>query len=99
VRNLRLVLLLTSFLAPPATGQSLRTRLDRLLDQPPFDRATWGVLLTDTTGRVLYARNADRLFIPASNTKLVIAATATALLEPDFRIETGLYAGGRQPAR
>jgi len=94
VRNLPIALLLAAFLASSATGQSLRTRLDRLLDQSPFDRATWGVLLTDTTGRVLYARNADRLFIPASNTKLVVAAAATALLDPDFRIETSVYGGG-----
>ncbi len=94
MRNLPVAFLLVSFLASSAAAQSLRTRIDRLLDRPPFDRATWGVLLTDTTGRVLYARNPDRLFIPASNTKLVVSAAATALLDPDFRIETSLYGGG-----
>jgi serine-type D-Ala-D-Ala carboxypeptidase/endopeptidase (penicillin-binding protein 4) len=94
VRKLPIALLLVSLLPSTAAGQSLRTRIDRLLDQPPFDRATWGVLLTDTTGRVLYARNADRLFVPASNTKLVVTAAVTALLDPDFRIETSLYGSG-----
>lgn len=89
-----MALALLTVCPPPAAGQPLRSRLDRLLDQPPFDRATWGVLVTDTTGRVLYARNADRLFIPASNTKLVVSAAATALLDPEFRIETSLYGGG-----
>jgi D-alanyl-D-alanine carboxypeptidase/D-alanyl-D-alanine-endopeptidase (penicillin-binding protein 4) len=87
-------LLLLSMFHTPAAAQSLGRRLERLLDAPPFDRATWGVVLTDTTGRVLFARNADRLFIPASNTKLVVTATASALLPPDFRIETSLFGTG-----
>jgi len=81
-------------LATSAGAQSLRTRIDRLLDAPPFDRASWGVVLTDATGRLLYARNADRLFVPASNAKLVVTAAASALLPADFRIETSVYAGG-----
>ena len=85
---------LTFTLATTAAAQSLRTRIDRLLDAPPFDRATWGVVLTDSAGRVLYTRSADRLFVPASNTKLVVTAAATGLLPADFRIETSVYAGG-----
>lgn len=81
-------------LTSPASAQSLKTRLDRMLDAPPFDRATWGVVLTDSSGRVLYTRNADRLFVPASNTKLVVTAAASALLPPGFRIETSVYGAG-----
>jgi D-alanyl-D-alanine carboxypeptidase/D-alanyl-D-alanine-endopeptidase (penicillin-binding protein 4) len=85
---------LTLTLAAPSHAQSLRARIDRLLDAAPFDRAVWGVVLTDSAGRVLYARNADRLLVPASNTKLVVAAAASALLPADFRIETSVYGGG-----
>jgi len=94
LRRASVVVLLGLTVAPPVAGQSRRTRIDRLLDAPPFDRASWGVVLTDSAGRVLYARNADRLFVPASNTKLVVTATASALLPPDFRLETRIYAGG-----
>lgn len=80
--------------APNVTAQSLGKRLDRILDTPPFDRQFWGVLVTDTAGRRLYARNADRLFIPASNMKLLVTAAATALLDTGFRVETSVYAGG-----
>jgi len=48
----------------------------------------------DTTGRVLYQRNGDRLHVPASNTKLVVAATASALLSPDFTVTTDVYGTG-----
>jgi D-alanyl-D-alanine carboxypeptidase/D-alanyl-D-alanine-endopeptidase (penicillin-binding protein 4) len=42
----------------------------------------------------LYARNADKLFVPASNQKLVTGATALAQLGPDFRWTTTLLARG-----
>lgn len=91
-----LVCLVLALQVAPATApaQSLQRRLDRLLDAPPFDRAAWGVIVTDSTGRVLYARNADRLFVPASNTKLVVTAAASALLPENARIETSVYGTG-----
>jgi len=90
--------------APPPAGPpprttplrgSLERRLTTLLDQPPFDRVTWGIFVADERGRVLFQRNADRHFVPASNTKLVVATAATALLPPDFRVRTSLYVNGR----
>ncbi len=81
-------------LAPALGAQSLARRLDRLLDAPPFDRHHWGVVVLDTTGKVLYGRNATRLFVPASNTKLVVSAAATALLPPDGTVATSVYAAG-----
>jgi D-alanyl-D-alanine carboxypeptidase/D-alanyl-D-alanine-endopeptidase (penicillin-binding protein 4) len=80
--------------APGLPAQSLSKRLDRLLDAPPFDRHSWGVVVLDTTGKLLYQRNATRLFIPASNTKLIAAATATVLLPPDGTVLTSVYAAG-----
>ena len=83
--------------APEAGGArrpSLSRRLNRLLDEPPFDRALWGVAIADPNGRVVFERNGDRLFIPASNTKLVVSAVAAALLPPDLRFRTSVYAGG-----
>lgn len=82
------------FLAPALGAQSLAKRLDRLLDAPPFDRHHWGVVVLDTTGKVLYERNATRLFVPASNTKLVVSAAATVLLPPDGTVATSVYATG-----
>jgi D-alanyl-D-alanine carboxypeptidase/D-alanyl-D-alanine-endopeptidase (penicillin-binding protein 4) len=73
---------------------SLQQRLTRLLDQPPFDRATWNVYAQDERGRVLFNRNGDRFSVPASNTKLVVSAAATVLLPADYRVRTSLYANG-----
>src|SRR3989442_1441317 len=73
---------------------SLERRLAQLIDVPPFDRAPWGIYAVDDGGRVLYQRNADRLFVPASNTKLIVTAAALALLRADYRVRTSLYANG-----
>ncbi len=73
---------------------SLQQRLSVLLDQPPFDRATWNVYAQDERGRVLFSRNGDRFSVPASNTKLVVSAAATVLLPADYRARTSLYANG-----
>ncbi|HWZ28685.1 MAG TPA: D-alanyl-D-alanine carboxypeptidase/D-alanyl-D-alanine-endopeptidase [Gemmatimonadales bacterium] len=73
---------------------SLERRINTLLDQRPFDRAQWGVYVIDDQGKVRYQRDGDRYRVPASNTKLVVSATATVLLPPDYRVRTSLYTGG-----
>src|SRR6188508_2498268 len=82
--------------AAPVWAQSsaLRKRLDTRLDAPPFNRHLWGVAVVDEKGKLVYGRNADRMFIPASNTKLVVAAVASALFSPDFTVKTSIYASG-----
>jgi D-alanyl-D-alanine carboxypeptidase/D-alanyl-D-alanine-endopeptidase (penicillin-binding protein 4) len=75
-------------------SQSLTHRLDALLDTPPLNRHLWGIAIADTTGRPIYLRNADRMFIPASNTKLLVTAAAAVLLPPDWTVRTSLYATG-----
>src|SRR6266705_139065 len=84
----------TSPLAGP-----LERRLALLVDQPPFDRANWGIYVVDDRGRVLFQRNADRFHVPASNAKLVVTAAATVLLPADHRVRTSLYVNGRQHRR
>lgn len=94
-RGMVLALFLGLALPPPmGVAQSLAKRLDARLDAPPFDRQLWGVVVVDGKGSLLYARNARQLFIPASNTKIVVAAVASALLSPDFTVRTSLYANG-----
>jgi len=79
---------------PALQAQSLAKRMDARLDVPPFDRQLWGVALVDDRGRLLYGRNQRRLFIPASNTKIVVTAVASALLPPDWTVRTSLYPSG-----
>ncbi len=93
-RALALHCLLLLAVSLPASSQSLTERLDRRLDGPGLEHLLWGVAITDLDGHLLYGRNADRLFIPASNTKLVVSIVANTLLGPAFTISTSAYASG-----
>jgi D-alanyl-D-alanine carboxypeptidase/D-alanyl-D-alanine-endopeptidase (penicillin-binding protein 4) len=80
--------------APLAAQKALQKRLDARLDAPPFNRQIWGVALVDEKGTMLFGRNADRMFMPASNTKIVVSAVAAALFDPGFTVRTSLYGSG-----
>jgi D-alanyl-D-alanine carboxypeptidase/D-alanyl-D-alanine-endopeptidase (penicillin-binding protein 4) len=63
-------------------------------------RGHWGLLVVDAgDGRVLYARNAESYFTPASVTKLFTTALALALLGPDYRFRTTVETRGGLDAR
>ena len=91
---MRKLILASLTISSTLQGQSLDRRLTRLLDAPPFNRATWNVFVQDDRGRVLFNRNGDRFSVPASNTKLVVSATAAVLLPADYRVRTSIYANG-----
>jgi serine-type D-Ala-D-Ala carboxypeptidase/endopeptidase (penicillin-binding protein 4) len=81
-------------MATGAGAQNLTKRLDARLDRPPFNRQLWGVALLNEDGKLLYGRNADRMFMPASNTKIIVSTVAAALLPPDSTVRTSVYAAG-----
>ncbi len=64
-------------------------RVETLLSGAGVEKGYWGILVTDAaTGKVLFARNADSYFMPASNAKLFTTALALVALGPDFRVKT-----------
>jgi len=77
------------------TRVALRQFIDSLMDVPEFRSANWGLLVVDPgRGETLYAHNADKLFMPASNQKLLTGSTALTQLGPDYRWTTTLFARG-----
>jgi D-alanyl-D-alanine carboxypeptidase/D-alanyl-D-alanine-endopeptidase (penicillin-binding protein 4) len=75
----------------PARGplQALRHSIDSLVDNPDFANAQIGLLVVNPeTGDTLYSRNAGKLFMPASNQKILTSAVALAQLGPDYRYHT-----------
>ena len=78
-----------------ADVEHFRQRAEAALSATGPDKGAWGVLVTDAaTGEVLYARNADAYFMPASNAKLFTTALALATLGPDYRVRTTLASNG-----
>jgi D-alanyl-D-alanine carboxypeptidase/D-alanyl-D-alanine-endopeptidase (penicillin-binding protein 4) len=73
----------------------LRAFVDSMADAPEFSNAHWGILIVDPERRdTLYARNAGKLFMPASNMKIPTSATALTQLGPDYRFRTTFAARG-----
>jgi D-alanyl-D-alanine carboxypeptidase/D-alanyl-D-alanine-endopeptidase (penicillin-binding protein 4) len=59
-----------------------------------FGADNQGFIITTLKGEVLAEHNADRLFNPASVTKIATSLTAISRLGPDFRFRTSLYTDG-----
>ena len=72
---------------------SLQSALKGIVETQPFSTAKSSVQVLDAaTGQSVYARGPDSLLKPASNMKLITAAAALALLRPEYRFRTSLYA-------
>lgn len=75
--------------ARPRHYRSLGSRIDAILRATPAREGFWGVeVVRVSNGRVLYARNADHLFEPASTMKLFTTAAALTKLGPGFVFRT-----------
>ena len=62
------------------------------MNRPEFAHATFGIKIVSLdTGKVLYSLNADKLFVPASTTKLLTEGTVLAKLGADYRFHTRIY--------
>jgi D-alanyl-D-alanine carboxypeptidase/D-alanyl-D-alanine-endopeptidase (penicillin-binding protein 4) len=98
--RLRLVLvLLPAFLVAPPTqcraADELADRLNAVLDAPEYQHARWGLLIVEAeTGKVVFARNPDQLFAPASVTKLYSCAAALRALGADRTFQTPVHRRG-----
>ncbi len=76
------------------TTNPLATSITNDINVPPFDRAFWSILAEEEDGRVIFAQNADKLTIPASNRKLFAAATVANCLGADARLATTIWRDG-----
>ena len=69
--------------------EALAFSIDSMVDAPQFRNAHFGILIVDPARNdTLYSRNAGKLFMPASNMKIITGSVALKLLGPDFRFRT-----------
>ena len=79
----------------PDPRATLRTFIDSSVGAAEFRNAHWGILIVDPArGETLYTRNADKLFMPASNQKIITGSVAIAQLGPEYRWTTTMLARG-----
>ncbi|MEO6446925.1 MAG: D-alanyl-D-alanine carboxypeptidase/D-alanyl-D-alanine-endopeptidase [Gemmatimonadaceae bacterium] len=81
--------------APRSPVAELRRAVDSMVSDPKFRTAQLGILVVDPErGDTLYSHNAGKLFVPASNQKILTGATALHLLGPGYRFVTTVAASG-----
>jgi len=92
----------TSAAPPPVQPAPTRSPLawvaDSIIQASELRPAHWGIHVYDPLrDRVIYSYDAQRHFIPASNTKLVVTTVAMGVLGPTYRIETPILASVGAP--
>lgn len=75
--------------------KELIEKIDARFKDPSFAHAYWGALIQSLeSGEIWYERNTNKLFIPASNQKILTTAATLLELGPDFKFETFVRCDG-----
>jgi PBP4 family serine-type D-alanyl-D-alanine carboxypeptidase len=81
---------------PPAPqGPTFQSKLKEILARPEFLHSSFGIEFYDLDrDSVVFSLNAQKLFTPASTTKLLTEGTALTLMGADYRFHTPVYRTG-----
>lgn len=77
--------------SPTAYWQSLDDLVKTWLQRPLLRKSRVGLVVTTTSGKILYQHQADQLYFPASNTKLITLAASLKQLGSNYRFKTKVY--------
>ena len=75
-----------------AAKEKLQKKIKALLSQRKLKKTDLGVFIVDTQGETIFAHNAEKLLIPASNTKIFSMLSILKHLGPHYRFRTKIYA-------
>ncbi len=95
-RSLFLFLCPLFFISSFASQEGLPKDVLQIMDQGKYHHAIWGIFVKDLhTGKILYDLNSEKLFSPASTTKLFCVASLLHAYGDDFQFKTPVYATNR----
>jgi D-alanyl-D-alanine carboxypeptidase len=81
--------------AQDAVPADLAARIQKVLDRPEFAHAHFGIeFYSPESGKVIYALNEQKLFTPASTTKILTEGALLASLGADYRFRTKVFRTG-----
>jgi D-alanyl-D-alanine carboxypeptidase/D-alanyl-D-alanine-endopeptidase (penicillin-binding protein 4) len=81
--------------APSRSERKLDRDIEQILSEPDVSRGFWGIYAVSLDrGKSVYALNQDKLFTPASNTKLFTTAAVLGLVGPTYRFKTTVESVG-----
>lgn len=105
MQNIKSLILIFSFLFSIISCSSVdladknknlvNSKLDEIFNNNQFSHALWGVKIQEIeTGEVIYQKNSNKVFMPASNQKIITSAAALSLLKDKFTFSTKVYYDG-----
>lgn len=98
LRTLIVALLASALLAASAAGEenaTLAAAIQKVMNRPEYKHANFGIqFYALDTATVLYAHDANKLFVPASTTKILTEGTLLAHLGKDYRFHTKIFRTG-----
>jgi len=81
-----------------ASEDSLKPRLNRLIEKSGLKKGDLGIYISDQSKKVLYEINSEKNFIPASITKLLTTAAVMNKYSPNTKFHTQIFIDGEQTA-
>lgn len=83
----------------PVNATELQQAINKTIDESELGSARWGVcVISMADGSIVFQRDANSLFMPASNMKIYTTGVALDLLGADYRWRTSVYANGQPDA-
>ncbi len=81
----------------PLLGEKgLPQGISKIITDPLYKNSYWGILVKDLeSGEIVYQLNMDKLFVPASTTKLFTLSAGLDTFGPDYRFQTPIYRRGK----
>jgi len=80
----------------PAPIDRLTKEIDQYFESNEFAHSNWGVLIQSAkTGEIIYSRNSQKLFMPASNEKIPVCSASLINFGPDFKFSSEIYTDGK----
>ena len=101
VTGILLVMILAAGLVSVISGSSLAEKglpegILNIIKDPLYKGSSWGILVKDLeSGEVVYQLNMEKLFVPASTTKLFTLSAGLDTFGPDYRFQTPIYRWGK----
>ncbi len=81
---------------PLLAEKGLSQGILKIITDPLYKNSYWGILVKDLeSGEVIYQLNMDKLFVPASTTKLFTLSAGLDTFGPDYRFQTPIYGIGK----
>ena len=103
-KRLVFIFIFLLFINPPTTlarkkktpPPTLAQQIEQILNSSPISNGFLGIeVYSLERKKIIYEKDAEHLFVPASNTKLFTTATALAKLPADLRFHTTLESSGK----